>query len=233
MHIDKGEGIFVNSNRLHYGFSEDLIDCSYIVVVIHPSLLGEGSSLVRTYWEEKFGANIDDFLLLTDQIAWQREVLISLREIYDEMHNCNTRNPLRLLSQAISLCACMGDHVQKKSGHLEDSHLWTNVWKMTGFIHQHYELKITLDDIAAAGTVCRSQCCKLFNKYVGQTPNTYLTRYRIQKSCEMLKETNRSICEIAMACGFQSASYFSSIFRKEIGLVPQDYRKQTLQSSIN
>ncbi|UKS27981.1 helix-turn-helix transcriptional regulator [Paenibacillus sp. HWE-109] len=66
----------------------------------------------------------------------------------------------------------------------------------------------------------------MFNKYVGQTPNTYLTRYRIQKSCEMLKETKRSISEIALACGFQSSSYFTSIFRKQLGLVPQDYRKQ-------
>ncbi|PQP85573.1 hypothetical protein CPT76_35550 [Paenibacillus sp. AR247] len=100
------------------------------------------------------------------------------------------------------------------------------IWKMTGFIHQNYESKITLNDIAAAGTVCRSRCCKLFNTYVGQTPNEYLIRYRIQKSCDMLKETNRSISEIAMACGFQSASYFTFIFRKQLGLVPQDYRKQ-------
>jgi AraC-like DNA-binding protein len=232
LRLDKGSGIFVNSHRLHYGYSEEMNDCTYIVVVIHPSLVGEGTSLVRTYWEEKFGTNMDDFLILTDQIAWQQEVLISLKEIYNEMHSSNPcnphspRNPLRLLSQAISLCARIGDHVQQQNGQL-DERLWANIWKMTGFIHQNYELKITLDDIAAAGTVCRSQCCLLFNTYVGQTPNTYLTRYRIRKSCEMLQETNRSVSEIAMACGFQSPSYFSSIFRKQTGLVPLEYRKQT------
>ncbi|MEC0240073.1 AraC family transcriptional regulator [Paenibacillus dokdonensis] len=233
MHIDQGNGIFVNSNRLHYGYSQDMIDCTFIVVVIHPSLLGSSASRARSYGEQKFGANMDDFLLLSDQIPWQRETLVSLKEIYEEMHNCNIHNPLRLLSQALSLCASIGEHLQQKPGHPDDVQLWTNVWKMTGYIHQHYEHKITLDDIAAAGTVCRSRCCILFNTYVGQTPNAYLTRYRIQKSCEMLKETNRSICEIAMACGFQSASYFSSIFRKQIGLVPQDYRKETLQNSNN
>lgn len=233
MRIDQGNGIFVNSNRLHYGYSQDIVDCTYIVVVIHPSLLGEGSSVARTYGDQKFGANMDDFLLLTDQIEWQREILISLKEIYDEMHSSNLPNPLRLLSQALSLCAAIGDHVQQKPGHPDNVQLWTIVWKMTGFIHQYYELKITLDDIAVAGTVCRSRCCTLFNTYVGQTPNAYLTRYRIQKSCEMLKETKRTICEIAMACGFQSASYFSSIFRKQIGLIPQQYRKQSLQSDMN
>ncbi|WP_231507777.1 helix-turn-helix domain-containing protein [Bacillus sp. UNC41MFS5] len=99
-------------------------------------------------------------------------------------------------------------------------------WEMTGFIHHHYDHKITLDDIAAAGSICRSRCCELFSNHIGQTPNTYLVRYRIQKSCEMLLETNRSISEIAMVCGFQSASYFSYVFRKETGLTPQDYRKK-------
>ncbi len=55
------------------------------------------------------------------------------------------------------------------------------IWKMTGFIQDHYDLKITLSDIAAAGSICRSRCCELFSKYIGQTPNTYLVRYRIQK----------------------------------------------------
>lgn len=222
--IDIGNGIFVNSKRLHYGFSTEKADCSFIVVAVHPALLGEGTNAGKIYLEEKFGLNTNDFILLTAQSLWHREALLSLNQMYNEM-NRNTRNPLRLLSQAASLCACMGDHIEQVSGHPADDHSWMAVWKMTGFIHQHYDLKITLDDIAAAGSVCRSRCCELFGKYISQTPNTYLVRYRIQKSCEMLKETNISICEIAFACGFQSASYFSYAFRKETGCVPQDYRK--------
>ncbi len=42
----------------------------------------------------------------------------------------------------------------------------------------------------------------------------------------MLRETNRTVCDIGIACGFQSASYFSSVFRRETGLTPQDYRKR-------
>lgn len=81
---------------------------------------------------------------------------------------------------------------------------------MTGFIGQNYDSKITLDDIAASGSVCRSKCCRLFNEYVGQSPNAYLTRYRINKSLEMLRETNMSVIEVSLACGFQSPSYFAT-----------------------
>lgn len=225
VHIKKGNGIFVNSRRLHYGFSTDMTDCSFLVIAVHPTLLGEGTRSGKEYLEEKFGSNSDNYILLTPQNSWQRETLLSLNQIYDEMHS-TTRNPLRLLSQAASLCACMGDHVQWVSRSPADDLSWAAIWKMTGFIHQNYDNKITLDDIAAAGTVCRSRCCDLFGRYIGQTPNVYLMRYRIQKSFEMPRETDRSICEIAMTCGFHSASYFSYVFRREMGLIPQDYRKQ-------
>lgn len=231
VHLDGGNGIFVNSKRMHYGFSTDRTDCSYIAVVIHPMLLGEGTHAGKAYLDEKFGSNTTDYILLTSQSLWQQEVLHSLARIYDDMHS-NTVNPLRLLSQAASLCACMGEHVQHVSVSGADEQTWMTIRKMTKYIHRYYDLKITLDDIAAAGIVCRSKCCKLFSKYVGQTPNAYLIQYRLHKSCEMLRETNRSVCEIALACGFQSASYFSYAFRKEMGLIPQDFRKQTAISLL-
>lgn len=229
IYIEKGNGIFVNSRRLHYGFSKDETDCSFIVAAVHPVLLGEGTYTGKAYLEEKFGSNTDDFILLERGIPWQQEALFLMNEMYDEMHK-STRNPIRLLSQASALCASMGDQVKQVSNHLANDQSWMAVWKMTEFVHQKYDLKITIDDIALAGNVCRSRCCELFGKYLSQTPNTYLNRYRIQKSCDMLRETKRSMVEIAMACGFQSASYFSYTFRREMGCVPQDYRKKAMVS---
>jgi AraC-type DNA-binding domain-containing proteins len=225
VHIKAHNGIFVNSKRLHYGFSTEKADCTFLAVVIHPVLLSENSHAVKIYLDEKFGSNTDDFILLDPKIPWQEEALLLLNRICDEMYG-EPLNPLQVLSQAVFLCASMGDHVQQVSDHLQDDPLRTTVLKMTGFIHLHYDAKITLDDIAASGAVCRSKCCELFHQYVGQTPNTYLMRYRIAKSCEMLRETNRTICEVAMTCGFQSASYFASVFHRVTGLLPQDYRKQ-------
>lgn len=224
--IGAGNGIFINSKRMHYGFSTNRTDCSYIVVTIHPVLLGAGTLAGKKFLEDTFGLDTDNYLLLTPQSPWQRDALLLLTQIYDEMHS-DKGNLLHLLSKAVSLCDCIGDHIQQISSHNADEQSWLMLSEMTGYIHQHYDLKITIDDIAAAGTVCRSRCCELFNKYIGQTPNNYLIQYRISKSCEMLRETNLPICEIAIACGFQTASYFSYVFRKETGLVPQNFRKQT------
>ena len=85
---------------------------------------------------------------------------------------------------------------------------------MVGFIQQKYSSKIALQDIAAAGYVCRSSCCSIFKEYLNQTPNAYLTEYRISKSVELLANPDLSVTEIAMQCGFSGSSYFTETFRK-------------------
>lgn len=223
VHLEKGNGIFVNSKRIHYGYSDDMTDCKYIVVCINPSLLGIEHWIGKEYWNEKFGPKTEDYIVLTGHEFWHEDALASLNQLYDEMYS-SKYNPLRLLSMAVSLCAKIGDHIKEKKEQTTIDQAWIYVWKMTAFIHGNYEDKITLEDIAAAGSVSRSQCCILFGKYIGRSPNAYLIGYRIQKSCEMLLETDRSISEIAISCGFQSASYYSFVFRKEKGIVPHQYR---------
>ena len=231
VHIDSHNGIFVNSKRMHYGFSVDKGNCSFIAVVIHPALLFENSQDMKRYLNQKFGADTDDFILLNPNIEWQQETLHLMSSIYEDMHSEST-NLIRLLSRAVSLCANMADHVQQVSKHHINEEFREIVLKMTGFIHQYYDSKITLGDIAGSGAVCRSKCCELFNEYIGQTPNAYVIRYRIAKSCDMLRDTNRTVSDIAITCGFQSASYFSYVFRNETGLTPQDYRKQITSSLL-
>ncbi|TAH74734.1 MAG: AraC family transcriptional regulator, partial [Anaerolineaceae bacterium] len=225
--IHEGEGIFVNSKRLHYGFSTECKNCIFIVVGIHPSLFSEHVSFVHNYWSVKFGKEAEDFILLSRKTPYQSEVLDLINRIYESMHQQNP-NPFQLLSEASKLCLYISDNISVSDQEASDGWTWLTLAKMTGFIQSQYENKITLEDIAAAGAVCRSRCCSLFSQYIAQTPINYLKHYRLQKSCEMLRDTNRSINEIALSCGFQSTSYFSYTFKKELNMMPKEYRKQFL-----
>jgi AraC family transcriptional regulator, melibiose operon regulatory protein len=228
LHMNKGEGIFVNGKRLHYGFSDEKTDCSFIVVVVHPFVLWENTPVGKAFCELKFGFNADDYILLKTKTSWQVKILALIKQIFEEI-NRSEENPLYILSLVTALCACTAENLQLSSGERNNNlnaKSWVAIRKMTGFIFKNYGNKITLDDIAAAGSVCRSKCCRLFGEYIGQTPNTYLTGYRIRKSCEMLKDSNMTVLEVSMSCGFQSPSYFTYIFQKEIGLTPKEYRNQ-------
>lgn len=58
-----------------------------------------------------------------------------------------------------------------------------------------------------------------------QSPNVYLNQYRINKSIELLKNTDMTMIEIAFSVGFGSASYYSETFRKWTKKSPTDFRR--------
>ena len=96
---------------------------------------------------------------------------------------------------------------------------------MTSFIHEYFNSKIGLEDIAEAGQVSKSTCIRLFHKYTGKSPIAFLNSYRLQMSAEKLVATSEQITEIAYACGFGQPSYFNRLFLKEYNMTPNQYRK--------
>lgn len=97
--------------------------------------------------------------------------------------------------------------------------------KMTEYIYGHYNEVLSLDDIAAAGHVSRSQCSRLFKQYTRLTPIQFLNKHRLEMSCEKLRRTSASVAEIAMACGIGDQSYFNRLFHRAYGVTPLEYRK--------
>jgi AraC-type DNA-binding domain-containing proteins len=224
--LKAGEGIFVNSKRMHYNYLQTQTDCSFIVVVIHPSLLSGNTDAGSNYVREKFGLETENFTHLLPEIEWQNHILCGLQDICNLMYEENA-DLLELLSKAAALCSGIGKHIQTYETHIKNGSEWPSLWNMTAFIHRNFDRKLTLEEIAAAGSVCRSKCCEIFRNHAGQTPNLYLTRYRIQKSSELLRDSDRSIIDIAFTCGFQSAGYFAQVFRGETGLTPKEYRAKS------
>lgn len=97
---------------------------------------------------------------------------------------------------------------------------------MARFIRENYMEKLSLADIAAAGAVGQSKCCKLFARFFFQSPAVYLTRHRLSKSMELLLHTDLPVIEIALSVGFGSASYYTETFRKWMGKTPSQFRKE-------
>jgi AraC-like DNA-binding protein len=69
---------------------------------------------------------------------------------------------------------------------------------------------------------------KQFRKITGLPPGQYLQQIKINKACELLRQTVLSVGEISVRLGFESIYYFSRIFKHKTGLAPSDYRKQSL-----
>ncbi|HIV31290.1 MAG TPA: AraC family transcriptional regulator [Candidatus Pullichristensenella excrementipullorum] len=97
--------------------------------------------------------------------------------------------------------------------------------RMLGFIRDHFAEDISPADIAASAGVCERECFRCFKQELGTTPLATLTDFRLRKAAELLRETDRSVSDIAAACGFANSSYFGKVFRSRMNLSPLAYRR--------
>ena len=85
---------------------------------------------------------------------------------------------------------------------------------------------LTIEDIANAASISRSECFRCFSDFCQVSPIEYLNRYRLQDAAQKLASTSTSISDISFQCGFSSISYFGKAFRKMYNLSPSEYRQK-------
>lgn len=94
------------------------------------------------------------------------------------------------------------------------------------YIRENYFKAIPLGKIAKIAKMSPIAFSRYFKKNSGAGFVEYLTRVRTNKACYLLRETEYSVHDIAMECGFASISNFNKRFRKTEGKSPRDFRAQ-------
>lgn len=102
----------------------------------------------------------------------------------------------------------------------------TIIDKINQYVHNHYKEDIDRNKIAEEFFLTPEYLAKLYKKKTGLTIKNYINDYRIEKAKKLLHTSDNSISEIAVAVGFDNFSYFSTLFKKSIGVSPKDYRDQ-------
>ena len=93
------------------------------------------------------------------------------------------------------------------------------------FIRENYKKNLTLESVAQQVYISPYYLSHLFKEELGITFVEYLTKVRIDEAKRLLKDSSMSIVAIALEVGYQDASYFSKVFKKVVGLSPNQYRK--------
>jgi len=99
------------------------------------------------------------------------------------------------------------------------------VRKVMAFIHEHYPEPLSRDQLASYAGVSERHLNRCFLQETGLAPGSYLNRYRIQKARCLLKEQDLSITEVMGSVGFSDSSYFTRVFRREVGMAPSEYQR--------
>lgn len=97
------------------------------------------------------------------------------------------------------------------------------------YIHAHYNEPLTNASIADQLLISERYLSKLFYKYTRSTVQDYLNSYRINQSV-LLMTKGHSITDIALHVGFSSPPHYTKVFKKYMGLAPNEYRKTLMKS---
>lgn len=96
------------------------------------------------------------------------------------------------------------------------------------FIENHYESKISLDDVSVALNLSKHYLCNVFKKETGENMSLTINRLRIEKAKELLLNRNCRIKEVYEIVGFSNQQYFSKVFKKIAGMTVSEFRESKL-----
>ena len=108
------------------------------------------------------------------------------------------------------------DEVRKASGLIE---------RINVFVHEHYSEHIDRNEIAVEFHLAPEYLAKLYKKKTGKYLKDYIREYRVEQAKKLLREKDVLVSDVAEAVGFDNFSYFSTIFRKYVGMTPNEYRR--------
>jgi len=230
LRLEAGDGVFINAGQLHmFSSSHGVSGASFYTLLFSPEYIAPEGSLIHSRYvlpiSESSGI---PYLLFRRDNMWHSFVLDALQRAV-ELCRANAAGCELAVRNIISgIWLAMVENLDSVKPESRSQHSRQNqfrVKQMLDFIRHNYSTRISLDDIARAALISKSECLRVFRSCFDMTPVQYLTRYRLELACHQLRTTSLSVKEIAGRCGFDDAGYFGRIFRKYYGITPKDYRR--------
>lgn len=101
----------------------------------------------------------------------------------------------------------------------------TSCSRVMNYLKNNLDKAITLDFLAESVHLNKNYLVQLFRETYGQTPIQVLIDLRMSRAFQLLVNTDWSVSQIAAACGYSSASYFTAEFKKHFGTTPLKHRR--------
>jgi two-component system, response regulator YesN len=100
----------------------------------------------------------------------------------------------------------------------------SSIHLIEAYLRQNYQEDIHLQKIADRFFLSKEYISRKFKQEYNETITDYLTKIRMEKAKELLENPHLKIYEIAYNVGYQNEKYFSKVFKKIVGLTPNEYR---------
>ena len=96
--------------------------------------------------------------------------------------------------------------------------------KVEGYVSEHLAGEICVEALAEVVDLSPFHFCRVFKQATGMSPLQFVTRQRMAHAQQLIRETSRSLIEIALEVSYTSPSSFSKVFRRITGVTPTEFR---------
>lgn len=223
--VKKGQAVFIKSGEIHSAYSDDSV-WGFSAIVFHPKLLNSNT------YDKIQGKYINTIIekqrifstLIAGINSWEQELIDHIEKTIEIARKKEYTYELLIKAHLY----CIFSLLLKDTRTEVDQNLTYRSDRLKTaiqFIQSNYMQQIHIRDLSNMVNMSEGHFCRYFKKIVSKTPIEYLNYIRIMKSCELLKNTERKILDIAMEVGFNNFSYYINRFKKYMKVTPAHYRK--------
>ena len=215
-----GDCVFVEGGCLKCGYPDE---CVYECLVFDTAMLKRQrmTDSEKNLFDNP--ASSFSFKNLIDRS--DNKIIKVIDDIFSAMSECREVYEVCVVSLLYSLFFELytSGYITKKHAAPPDKTL-TSVMMLLEWIENNLSEQITLSGLSSASGLSENYICRIFKLYTSKTVMEYVNERRIEKAC--LEIADKSITEVAFACGFNDLSYFCKLFKRYKGISPRAYREE-------
>ena len=222
--LRKGMAAFIPSGLLHSAIPQNncIYDCA---------LLGQNMNFQEGCWKRI--KQIQKHELEVQSVYDTNETAIChhINDLFEAHLATNEIDQLELMVRGafysfLALAIAKYAHSEVPSNTPQSIRRISQIKQALEYLETHYSQALTLTELSASIGMTPKYFCKFFKEMTLCSPIDYLNRYRIERACDLLRNTNQSIVDIAESTGFHDMSYFIKMFKKYKNNTPKQYQLQ-------
>jgi AraC-like DNA-binding protein len=196
----------------------------WIMLLFSPSFVGlmpRGSSLLTPFYMTNTSPLIPADTIYAQEV--KRLALEALEEAKQAILGWELQQQTLMIQMLVHMQRYYMTH--NRDQQQEDSYS-QGIIQAIEYLMAHWAEEIDMDVVIEQSHLKKTWFYTKFREVTGLTPNEFIVRLRLQYAGHMLQSTLNSITDIALTCGFGSASYFNKVFKEFHHMTPREYRKR-------
>ena len=236
-HFNSDDMVLVGSNLPHLWRSDD----DYFV---KESTL-KAESLVIHFMPDVFGLpfmGLPENKLITDLLNRAKQGIKITGNTKEKVHGfmqtllvAKGSEKLILLLQILNILSLSSDLDPIAANNMEHPHSVKEGERINSvfqYLINNFSKTVSLEEIAAQAHLTPNAFCRFFKARTKKTFSQYLLEMRISHACKLLADTDKSIGNICLECGFNNSSHFNRHFKQLNGCTPLEYRRKQLSKVV-